>query len=178
MAATEDMTQSALMILVPEAEELVSGWRERLDPVARLGVPAHITLRFPYASPTAITADLRTQLREAFGTFGSFDFTLGAVDWFAERVVYLAPEPGEPFRRLAHLVSELPGSPPPRDPSGEVVPHLTFGAGAPVDLLREAAAAVEPHLPLTATATEVVLMSGGDEPGSWRVDDRYPLRET
>ena len=36
--------QSALVVLVPEAEGLVKDFRDRYDPSATAGVPAHITL--------------------------------------------------------------------------------------------------------------------------------------
>ena len=37
------MEETALVIGVPEAEELVSRWHERLDPIAGRGLPGHIT---------------------------------------------------------------------------------------------------------------------------------------
>ena len=42
--------RSGLIIEVPEAETAVAAWRERLDPQAVLGVPAHITVLFPFAA--------------------------------------------------------------------------------------------------------------------------------
>src|SRR5215216_5253276 len=39
--------RSALIVAVPEAEPLVGGWRLRYDD-ASLGVPAHVTLLFPF----------------------------------------------------------------------------------------------------------------------------------
>ena len=43
--------ESALVILVPEAEPLVRPFRHRFDPSAALGVPAHITLLYPFIAP-------------------------------------------------------------------------------------------------------------------------------
>lgn len=40
--------ESALVVLVPEAEALVKSFRDRHDPSAAAGVPAHITLLYPF----------------------------------------------------------------------------------------------------------------------------------
>jgi hypothetical protein len=42
------MAQSGLVIVVDEAERVVAPHRLRHDPVAALGVPAHITMLFPF----------------------------------------------------------------------------------------------------------------------------------
>ncbi|HYN34704.1 MAG TPA: hypothetical protein VES40_18925 [Ilumatobacteraceae bacterium] len=43
------MTRSALVVLVAEAETLISAHRLRHDPVAARGVPAHVTVLHPFA---------------------------------------------------------------------------------------------------------------------------------
>jgi len=45
--------ESSLMIVVPEAERLVKPFREKYDPSAAVGVPAHITLLYPFKLPVA-----------------------------------------------------------------------------------------------------------------------------
>jgi 2'-5' RNA ligase len=82
VTARDYATQSALLIAVPEADDVVSPWRERLDTAARLGVPAHITLLYPFAHPTAIYDGMRAQLREALRKVARFDFTLHTIRWF------------------------------------------------------------------------------------------------
>ena len=42
------MPASALIVRVPEAEALTGALRERLDASARVGVPAHIKLVYPF----------------------------------------------------------------------------------------------------------------------------------
>lgn len=54
---------SGLMIEVPEAEPAVRHHREHFDASTPLGVPAHITVLFPFMPPetidtAALTADL------------------------------------------------------------------------------------------------------------------------
>ena len=43
--------ESALIIAVPEAEPLVKALRERFDWSAAQGVPAHITILYPFIPP-------------------------------------------------------------------------------------------------------------------------------
>src|SRR5687767_4670951 len=95
------MAESALVVLVPEAEPMVAAFRDQHDPAAAAGVPAHITLLYPFKPPNEIDARACTVLRECFAHCTPFDFSLGAVRRFpAEAVLYLAPEPDEPFRQL------------------------------------------------------------------------------
>ena len=51
--------ESALLVSVPAAEPAVSAHRSRLDPGAPLGVPAHITVLYPFLPPAAIGDDVR-----------------------------------------------------------------------------------------------------------------------
>jgi hypothetical protein len=41
-------TYSAVLVPVPEAERVVSRYRARLDGAAALGVPAHVTVLYPF----------------------------------------------------------------------------------------------------------------------------------
>jgi hypothetical protein len=60
-----DGPQSGLIIEVPEAEPAVRQHRERLDASAPLGIPAHITVLFPFMPPETIGA--ATLTRQAAG---------------------------------------------------------------------------------------------------------------
>ena len=48
------LIESALVVLVPEAESLVKPFRDRYDPAAAAGVPAHITLLYPFKHPDEV----------------------------------------------------------------------------------------------------------------------------
>jgi hypothetical protein len=63
MTMRSQPTESALLIPVPAAEPTVQRWRERLDPACRLGVPAHVTLLYPFVAPgRSITRQLNVSL--------------------------------------------------------------------------------------------------------------------
>ena len=56
---------AGLIITVPEADELVGGAREKYDPVAGRGIPAHVTVLYPYLPAGRIDDGLVAELRVA-----------------------------------------------------------------------------------------------------------------
>jgi len=57
--------ESALMVLVPEDELLVKPFRDRYDPSAADGVPAHVTLLYPFKPPDEIDQTVIDNLNHA-----------------------------------------------------------------------------------------------------------------
>ena len=170
--------ESALLVPVAAAEPVVGRWRERLDPSAAWGVPAHITVMYPFIDPRDIDAHLVDRLREMFAGIPPFRFSLVGVRWFQRSVVWLAPEPSQPFRSLtAAVMTEWPALEPYGGAFDEVVPHLTVGETATVEPLLEAATVVEASLPIPCEATTVDLMVGSEEV-RWRTLARSPLGAT
>lgn len=169
-------TQSALIVPVPGAEPVVGRYRATLDASASRGVPAHVTVLFPFLPPTGLDEAVLATVRRVVATVDAFDLTLGHVDWFDERVVWLAPRPDEPFRTLiTRLWHAFPQCPPYGGAHTEVVPHLTVGHDAPVPVLRAAAAAVAAHLPVSARVDAVHLITGSPDPNSWHLLTTFPL---
>ena len=106
------MPESALVIVVPEAEPLVSDWRAQYDWSAQRGVPAHITLLYPFAPTEKVDDELLSRLRKLFVAEPAISFELARVARFPE-VAWLAPEPSEPFKALTDLISaRFPDYPP------------------------------------------------------------------
>jgi 2'-5' RNA ligase len=177
-----DDRESALLIAVPAAEPAVGEYRARLDPSARDGVPAHLTVLYPFLPPPLIDDAVLASLAALFADFPAFAFALDRVGWFGDDVVWLGPRDGRPFRALTALAWEaFPAWAPYRGQYADVTPHLTIGQRGGLSALRAAAEAVRPYLPVEATATEVTLMAGpspgtpGTEPGRWRDLATFPL---
>src|SRR5262249_46465844 len=106
------MPESALIVRAPEAEPHVAHLRERDDPAARLGVPAHITLLLPFFPPERITVAVRSQIRAIASATTAFSFRLVGPRRFPG-MLYLAPEPAAPFVELTEaLVRRFPDFPP------------------------------------------------------------------
>jgi 2'-5' RNA ligase len=174
------MHQSALVVVVPEAEALVGGLRSRFDPSALVGVPAHISLLFPFAPRERLTADVLNRLRGAIGQFVRFEFTLARIDRFPE-TTYLVPEPGGPFAEMsAALALEFPDYPPYGGRFSEVIPHLTvadqnaeFAAVAAFELVEM----LKRSGGVRSTCDTVTLLENSIG-GCWRTYDSFPLKRS
>ncbi len=167
------MKQTALVLLVPEAAELVWELRLRYDPSAALGFPEHITLLFPFVEPEAID---EAELRAFFARVPAFDFTLPRTERFPE-ALYLAPEPSAPILALIDaIMARWPGYPPYGNPDLEVVPHLTLAYQQSEEVFDDVASKVCAGLPLSAHAGEVHLAEGGPvHTANWRLRACFPL---
>ena len=168
--------QSALLVIVPEAEPAVASLRATLDSAAAKGVPAHVTVLYPFVPAALIDEAVLAAVREVVGSVPRFEVDLAAVSWFGDEVVYLQPRPAEPLRRLtAAVAARFPGFPPYGGEHAEVVPHLTIGHDGPREVLAAAGARVEPHLPIRVRVGAVRLMTGSEAAGSWRTVSEFPL---
>jgi 2'-5' RNA ligase len=153
--------QSALVVLVPEAERWVSGLRGRFDRSARLGMPAHITVLYPFRPPDRVSPDVLASLRALFARVPRFAFRLVGVCGFPG-VIYLAPDPADPFDALTRTVAQqFPDTPPYAGMIDDPKPHLTVAQQPPATSLEDATAELiagaGAALPLACTATEVAL---------------------
>ena len=169
--------ESALIIAIPEAEPLVKSWRDRFDSSAAVGVPAHITILYPFKSPHAITPLVQAELRQLFAQFASFDFALPELRRFPQ-VLYLAPSPAAPFQALTQAVVErYPDCPPYGGEFAEITPHLTLvDSGTPDQLDTIERDFTHQHgaqLPVRATASEVFLIDNTS--GRWEVRQAFRL---
>jgi 2'-5' RNA ligase len=137
-----------------------------------------VTVLYPFLAPSAITEATIAALADAVGSVSAFDCAFPATAWFAQDVIWLAPQPDEPFRALTRAVSAaFPGYLPYGGAYSEVVPHLTIGDSAPGGImeLRAAEADVLRSLPILARISRVWLMTGHTTPGSWQTIADLPL---
>lgn len=175
--------QSALLLPVPAAEPAVREHRAVLDGSARDGVPAHVTVLYPFIPPGLIGDAVLASLARLFAGVPAFTFTLDRVSWFGDSVVWLGPRDAGPLRDLiGRAVAAFPAYPRYGGQyDDEVVPHLTIGDRGGPSALRAAADAVRPWLPVDARASEVALMAGPPPgnpavaPGQWRLLASFPL---
>jgi len=155
----------------------VDRYRRRLDPSARYGMPAHVTVLWPFMPPALLDPEVEAALASVFAGVESFDFSLSEVRWFERRVVYLAPGPVEAFRALTSAVtSRFPEYPPYEGAFDDVIPHVTVGADTHPALLRVGGFLARRHLPITGRVTEVWLMTIGDVGPHYHLRQTFPLR--
>ncbi|MFJ8107100.1 2'-5' RNA ligase family protein [Streptomyces sp. NPDC096132] len=165
--------QSGLIVRVPEVEPLVRAWRDRLDPSARAGVPAHVTVLFPFLDASRIDGGVCAAIGEVLGRHQSFDARFDHCGRFPG-VLYLAPEPDTGFRRLTEaIVGRWPENPPFGGQFDDVVPHLTVAQGQDEVVVEKAEADLLTGLPVVAQVSSVdLLVHDGTR---WRQRASFPL---
>jgi hypothetical protein len=157
--------RTALIVEVPEAEPSVGALRLEHDSSAAVGVPAHITILFPFISPEDVDDDA---LEELFARFRAFDFVLDRVERFDDGITWLHPQPSLPFVDLTAAVKQRwPDHPPYEGAFDEPIPHLTVSE-TPID--------VDTPLPIASRAHEVTLIEEDETTGRWSKRRAYPLR--
>jgi 2'-5' RNA ligase len=162
--------EAALILPVPEAEPFVDQLRAEHDPSAAVGVPAHITVNYPFVPGVGPGERRLAELSRLFAGSHPFSFHLTRVERFPE-VVYLAPEPVEPLVALIERVAQqYPDSPPYGGQYDTIVPHLTVAQSDNPEELREVeqrlAEIFQGVLPLSTMAKAVWLMD--DRDGQWK----------
>jgi len=148
---------------VPEAEPQVGELLLQHDWSAARGVPAHITILFPFADGAEVDEEA---LADLFSRFPAFDFQLDRVERFEEGVVWLHPDPSARFADLTAAVwQRWPDHAPYEGEHDEPIPHLTVSE-TPIDVSFE--------LPITSRAHEVTLIEEAPD-GRWAVRRRFSL---
>lgn len=165
--------ESAIIVPV-EVPIAVRRLRDRLDPSAAQGVPAHVTLLYPFMPPTALTDELRAEVSRIIAEQPAFPFALTRVERWPD-VVWLAPDPAAPFRRLIErLATAFPAYPPYGGAHPDVVPHLTVAQDPRPGYLEAAEHALPALLPIRDVAREAWLIAhAADQP--WHSVWRLPL---
>jgi 2'-5' RNA ligase len=77
--------ETALSIVVPEAEEPTAGFRARfLERAFARRIPAHVTLLYPFADADSVDAELMETLRALYASAGPFTFELTLLEEHAD----------------------------------------------------------------------------------------------
>jgi len=170
--------ESAVVVLIPEADNLLETFRKHRDPSAAVGVPAHVTILYPFKAPAELTAETVSTLRELFASVPAFRVCFAETKCFLD-VLYLAPVPDEPFRHLTEIVTDrFPDTPPYGGEFADVIPHLTVAQVDDPQQLEQIAAefhlVARSKLPLRAEVQSVALMDNSS--GQWQICAQFALR--
>jgi 2'-5' RNA ligase len=165
--------QTALVALFPAAGAVVQAWRAKRDPAAARGVPAHVTVLFPFLPADRIDEAVLTELAELCQQVQAFEVKFGSCGRFTD-LLYLAPEPAEPFRALtAAVAARWPDAPPYGGLHQEVVPHLTVANDVDPAQMDEIEADLSGRLPVYDRVEQIELFTF--DGATWRSRRRFPL---
>ena len=170
-------TSTALVILVPEAEDRFGAFRRAHDSAARNGSLAHITLLYPFLRERDLQDTAKEKLDALFRQHAAFSFSLTKMARF-RGVLYLAPEPAAPFITLTQAIwAQFPDHPPYGGRFSRITPHLQLAQDddeAALDRWEAGFLAQHgPDLPQHCHATAVHLID--ERLGRWHIRWAFPL---
>jgi 2'-5' RNA ligase len=167
----------ALIIPVDEAEILVSNIRSKYDPSAPVGIPAHITINYPFTPDISIHYNYLQILSSAFANIKKFTFKLDKICEFPN-TIYLSPRPTKIFIRIIKTITALfPESQPYKGEYSEIIPHLTLAQvkGTEINSIKAIIAnQLNANLPIKSIAKEIWLIE--DNNGLWDKRFIFPLK--
>lgn len=167
--AARSALEAALVVVVRLPDDLATFRRAHVANAER-GVPAHVTLLYPFDRPGRSATATYEAIARAARAEPRFTVTLGPSLGWAE-VTALAATPAEPFVRLIRrLASTFPDRPPyaGRIAVDEIVPHVTLADDG----------ADEPSWAGSSFAAgdvDAVSWIAQEEDGRWRTAATFPL---
>ena len=135
------------------------------DPGARLGVPAHITLLYPFR-PAEAAFDQIDTLRSICESIAAFTFAFTEVRRFPA-TAYLHPDRSETFVEIMKTIqNQWPDCQPYGGAFTNMIPHLTVADKVDQETLGVVERALRPQLPIKCIACEIWLLRS-DRSGIW-----------
>jgi len=169
----DSVGESALILRVelpPEMEKL----RLQSASDASEGLPAHITLLYPFAAPESLDSSVRQRLTEIAARHQRFAYRLaGPNRW--PNTLYASVEPQTPMAALQAELARSFSEYPLYAGKFDFLPHVTIAIGAAADLA--AAAPAWQSLSVAATARAEAIEVIFRTTGSWSTMWRIPLAE-
>jgi 2'-5' RNA ligase len=155
------MAETAIVVVVPEAEPAVDLVRRRHTAAGAEGMPAHITLLYPFIDTNLLVSGRIAQLRDCLASFGPFDGELDRIARFQrlnDAILWLAPRASDPFIAMIEaLRAEFPEHPPYGGEFESLIPHLTVAISGDPDVLASIEVDLADRLPIPIRVEAVTL---------------------
>jgi 2'-5' RNA ligase len=172
--------ETAVVVTIGPAEAAVAAYRRQHTPSGARGMPAHVTLMFPFTDGELLDVSTLRELRDELSRFPAFDVTLrrfgrwpGPAARPSEHVLYAMPEPADPFVEMTASIAVRFGVLPYGGAHIDIVPHVTIASCADESLLDRIEAELEPAFPITTRLTSASLWEDAAE--GWRMTAGLPL---
>ena len=169
------MSDTSALIIRVHLPAPLDGLRRASVDDASLGVPAHVTLLYPFVPPRDLTPALRRRIAAIVEPHLHFDYHLrGPMAW--PDTIYAAVDPERPFLDLhGALGVAFPEWPVYEGRVAELVPHVTVAEGPAVTDPATLAHRGWHTLPTRRIAHAVELIAPGPD-GRWATAWRFRLR--
>src|SRR5579862_7268647 len=113
---------TTLLLPVPNLPRALCSLRNQWDPTARQKLPPHVTASYPYLHESRVNAEVIAELRDCCLEHDAIDVSFARTARFPG-VLYLAPDPAEPFLALTEeFTRRWPECPPYGGAYSSVVP--------------------------------------------------------
>lgn len=163
---------TALVVLVPEADPIVAALRREFDPSAQEHMPAHMTVLYPFMPHSVIDSPVVKMLETFFAAQQSAPLGFHSVNSWPG-TIWLDPQSEASVALLDETRRRWPEYLPYGRSDIEPIPHLTIGDGISDDDATRIRSAVEPDLPIQSRLDAVDLMVFDGE--RWASKHRFPL---
>jgi 2'-5' RNA ligase len=165
--------ESAIIVPIPEVEPVVGPLRWQYDVGARLGIPAHITLLYPFRRALAAVDEIE-RLRDVCASIRAFPFSFIEVRRFPH-TAYLYPDKSEIFAQITRTLGSIwPDCKPYNGAFADVIPHLTVADRVDLEILSAVEDSLRHQLPIRCMAREIGLLTS-DREGMWSKQASFPL---
>jgi 2'-5' RNA ligase superfamily len=157
--------ESAVVVRVPMLDDAIASLRRRFSLRRKPnGIPPHITAIVPFLPRALLTEEQALPaLRAVCAELEPFDVTFAHTARF-RRVLYLVPEPADPFIALTRTLSARWErlEPYAGEHDNQVVPHLTVTTSQPPEVFDLVDEAIAPLLPVRVRidAAQLYLFDG------------------
>jgi 2'-5' RNA ligase len=172
-AGTARVLRGGLIVPVTVAERTIQPDPLECVPIWSDGMPAHVTLLFPFPRWDQLDAAGLADVQALFSATPPIRATFSEIGRFPD-VAYLAPEPRDWFVRLTEALSRRFGLLPYGGLHPTIVPHLTVARHPDPAALGRIATTLERFLPIETDVREVWLMEE-DADGHWVHAATFPL---
>jgi 2'-5' RNA ligase len=171
----ETAWESALVVRFPDLDEQIDSLRGRFGlPRKPNGIPPHVTVIVPFLTRHELSeGGGMATVRGLCAAIEPFEVTFARAARFPH-VLYLAPEPAEPFVDLTRaLTARWPELKPYASREKQIVPHLTVATARPPKVFHQVQEALRPLLPIRARvdSAQLYLFDGR----AWTHDQELPF---
>ena len=171
--------ESALLVRAAAVEPMVARHRGRYDPAAAMGVPAHLTVAYPFKPTPLLTGEDVAALGRIFARFASFTVVFARTARFGDEVLYLEPLDPEPLADLTAAVEvAFPQYPIYGGVHPDLRPHLTVAVAQPSETVAAVERELGELLPVEQPVSEIELwhrLPPDTGHGRWEHLHTFPL---